>query len=299
MRLKKVVVVYKKTALQLYARERQNRRVIELLRSEHPVTRRFVPSHESHSDSLRFVRETFRRRGIAAEFVYRAKSFRERGVDLVLTVGGDGTFLDASHSVVHAPMLGLNSSPEDSVGLFCGISAARFEETLDAILEDRTAELELTRLRIAIGGRVIPFPVLNDALVAHSNPAATSKMILRRGIASEDLKCSGVWIAPAAGTTAAVASAGGKVMPIRSRGFQFVVREPYSSNGRSLRLAKGVVPAGDRLTVVSKMRTGRVYIDGAHSWFPIPFGERLTVDTRTPSLRLFGFDEARRRRLFG
>ncbi len=38
--------------------------------------------------------------------------------DLVVTVGGDGTMLDASHRVRETPILGFNSDPDRSVGYF-------------------------------------------------------------------------------------------------------------------------------------------------------------------------------------
>jgi NAD+ kinase len=298
MKLRKVLVIYKKSALELYTKERKSPRVLSMLRSGHPVTRRFVPSHRSHYEALAMVREILERRRIAAEFVYRARPFREQGIDLVLTVGGDGTFLDAAHSLTRCPILGLNSSPNDSVGLLCGTVPDRFEEMLDAIELGRAKPIELARLAIRIGRRKLPFPVLNDALIAHANPAATSKLIFERYNDRFDFKCSGVWIAPPAGTTAALASAGGKVMSIRSRGFQFVVREPYPRNGSVLGKARGILRADEELVMYSKMRNGRVYVDGAHSQFPFHLGERLVVSTSAPPLRVFGFDEKRRRRLF-
>ena len=42
-----------------------------------------------------------------------------RKPDLVVTIGGDGTLLAASHAIGDTPILGINSAPDFSVGFFC------------------------------------------------------------------------------------------------------------------------------------------------------------------------------------
>ena len=52
------------------------------------------------------------------------ESYRGRGIDylkydLIITVGGDGTFLEAAKHAKHQIILGVNSAPDHSVGRFC------------------------------------------------------------------------------------------------------------------------------------------------------------------------------------
>src|SRR5215510_9546789 len=54
--------------------------------------------------------------------------------DLVISVGGDGTLLGASHYVRGGMMIGVNSAPGDSVGHFCSANREDFAGRLDAIL---------------------------------------------------------------------------------------------------------------------------------------------------------------------
>ncbi|HLG18937.1 MAG TPA: NAD(+)/NADH kinase [Bdellovibrionota bacterium] len=296
MKLRRVVVVYKKSSYQVYARERRDRRFLKLLRQKHGVVGRLVRSHRAHTEVLGHVRSVLRRRGIAVEFIYRAQGFSERKADLVLTVGGDGTFLEASHSVIHRPILGINSNPEESVGFLCGTTARRLERILDSIREDRLHPTELARLRVRMDKKVLPVQVLNDVLICHANPAATSRYIMQlRGI-REEHKSSGVWISPPAGSTAATGAAGGRRLPIRSRAFQFLVREIYHPTGKRFRLAGGIVRPGDSLVVFSKMRAGKIYLDGAHIHYPFSIGERLQISATAPPLLAFGLDGKRGRR---
>jgi NAD+ kinase len=298
MKIRRVLVVYKKSALELYSGGGRDRRFLRLIRSDHFSTRRFRPGHENHANALSEVRRILKGRNLDAVFVYRARAFSDRGFDLVLTVGGDGTFLDAAHRVCRVPMLGLNSNPADSVGLFCGATSANLDGVLDAIGEGRCRSVEMTRLRVRIGREVLPLPVLNDVLIAHADPAATSKFVLETGGTRGDFKSSGIWVGPAAGSTAAIASAGGRVLPIGSRRFQFVVREPYLPEGKSPGPVRGVLASEDRLVLHSNMRNGRVYVDGSHRDYGFPLGERVEISTRAPRLTVFAFDRARRGELF-
>src|SRR4030095_13321415 len=52
--------------------------------------------------------------------------------DLVISVGGDGTLLSASHYVRDGMMIGVNSAPGDSVGHFCSANRGTFAELLVA-----------------------------------------------------------------------------------------------------------------------------------------------------------------------
>ncbi len=294
MRIKKVIVVYKKSAYQVYARERRNPHFLKLIRDSHPVARRFIPSHQIHEDSLKQVREILKKRGISIFLVYRARVFEEKGVDLILTVGGDGTFLDASHKVFHCPILGLNSSPQDSVGLFCGTTVDQLGETLDAIKMDQVSIIEMARLKVLIGHEPISVPVLNDVLISQTNPAATSRFIISWKGKEEEQKSSGIWVAPAAGSTAAIRGAGGKLLPIRSQQFQFVVREPFLVPGKKCFLTKGILKSNEKLVVYSKMRSGGVYVDGPYGFQPVRVGEKIVISANAPKLCVLAFNQKRR-----
>src|SRR5205807_7719678 len=122
----------------------------------------------------------------------------------------------------------------------------------------------LTRMRVTKNGRTVAKRVLNDALFCHRSPAATSRYIVELGKVVEEHKSSGFWIGPAAGSTAAQRSAGGRVLPLPSPHLQLVVREPYTPEGEKLRLVRSLVAQGKELFVRSKIRDGRLFIDGPH-----------------------------------
>lgn len=220
--------------------------------------------------------------------------FSEKNADLIITLGGDGTFLEASHSVERTPMLGVNSNPSDSVGMFCGTTVENLSLFLDRLTEGKEKSIEMARLKVKMDSKTLAYPVLNDILLANSNPAATSRLILEVNGLREELKCSGVWISPAAGSTAGIRSAGGKILPIRSKNFQVVVREPYLLPGSKYKLLGKILSPESKLIVHSKMRTGGIYFDGSRKRYPFSLGQSLVITNKAKPLKVFGFNEKRR-----
>ena len=130
--------------------------------------------------------------------------------------------------------------------------------------------------------------VLNEVLVCCSSPAATSRYILEHGGADEEQKSSGIFIGPAAGSTAAQRSAGGRVLPLTSDKLQFVVREPYTPAGETLRLPRGLVAPGHTLSIRVKMGDGRVFVDGPHEVHGVTTGDVLRFSASDEPLHLIG-----------
>ena len=104
----------------------------------------------------------------------------------------------------------------------------------------------------------------------------------------EQQKSSGFWIGPAAGSTAAQRSAGGRVLPLTSEKLQLVVREPYTPEGEKLRLTRVIVADRKELGVRSKIREGRLFIDGPHEFVDIEMGDQLVFRRSPESLTVLG-----------
>jgi NAD+ kinase len=257
-----------------------------------PTASRLRRAHAEHGRTVRAVRKALRVRRLRwKEVAGHPLTARARrllaAADLVVPVGGDGTLLAASHPVLSGAVLGVNSAPGDSVGHFCASRRADFASTLEAILDGRLRPRRLTRLALRLDERLLREPALNDVLVAHPIPAATTRYRLEVGGRVEEHRSSGLWISTAAGSTAGIRSAGGRVMPLGSARLQYRVRELLREPGRSYRLDRGFVQRPAGLTVASKMPEGRLWVDGSRTSYRFPFGSRLEVTTDAPVLRIF------------
>jgi NAD+ kinase len=289
----KVLVVYKKSTYQRYVGRAQER-LKELIEHSDVSVEGLLHEHEIHQETLQQAKIALRDLGARAVLRYRPEPLPEEGAwDLIVTLGGDGTLLWASHLANSStPMLAINSAPDTSVGYFCAGDGHNVHEVLAAALEGGLKSSRLARMRVDVGDKVLSTRVLNDALYCHESPAATSRYILEYAGDQERQMSSGVWVGPAAGSTAAIRSAGGKVLATGSQKIQFVVREPYRGVDNKYRLVKGMVPPGEDLRIASRMTKGRIFLDGTQKVYSIGIGDRIRMTLSDEPLTLLGLDRS-------
>ena len=221
-----------------------------------------------------------RRRGVKARRALAAAR-------LVISVGGDGTLLAASHWVTGAALLGVNSAPRSSVGYLTLTRRASLARDLARIAKGTLLPQAVSRIEVELEGKRLP-PALNDVLLAHEQPAATSRYRLRLGRRAEDHRSSGLWVATAAGSTAGIRSAGGQPMPLAERRLQFRARELYRPRGsRAASWNPASWQPGQELAVESAMAAGWLFLDGARTAIRFPFGARAIFRASGQPLRLF------------
>jgi NAD+ kinase len=249
-------------------------------------------SHEKHHGSLKSVKTTLEKNGFETTLVLRNRIHRLNHLDqkfhLVVSVGGDGTLLEVSHHLKKIPVLGVNSDPRHSVARFSGCNEKTFSQVLEKYRKGRLKPVLVSRLQFTVNGRLNPWLVLNEMLVAASNPAGTSRYVLEVENRSEEQMSSGVWIGTAAGSTAALLSAGGRRVPIQSKRYQYVVREAYHRKFGQRKLLKGFLGPAGSLRMISYMRQGRIFLDGANLEFPFRLGDRLEVKISPHPLQVIG-----------
>ena len=275
--MKRVLVVYKKSAYQLHVVERKDPWLRRLLRASHPDALDWLAAHRVQQRTLDAVVRSLRSLGVRETLVYRERLRPATGYDLVLSVGGDGTVLQASHFMKDTPLLGVNSDPTRSEAVFCAATASDVHRVVRDALEGRLPALLLYRLAVALNGRRLGPLALNDVLIAHEDPATMSRYRLRLGARCEDHKSSGLWVAPAAGSSSAMAAAGGRRLPWGAKRFQYRPRELYQGRLTRCRLTGGQLSPPRCLELVWLMREGAVFLDGPHLKHRLRFGDRVTV----------------------
>ena len=289
LRLQRVAVVRKLSAIELLS-DRPDQKLRAALDGGDPLARRVTVAHLEHLASLEVVEAALRARGLDFRVVTTLNRRLAGWADLIVTVGGDGTFLSASHAVESTadsdgpPMLGVNSATSSSIGYFCATAASGVGALLDQVATGQLTSRGLGRMVVQVNGRPLRDLALNDVLLAHRVPAETTRYLLQLGDRSQDQKSSGIWIATPAGSTAAIRSAGGDILSLDRRDLQFRVRELMTWAVKGPPLAGGCFVG--ELNVVSRMLTGTLYIDGGHLRVPFGFGDRLGF---APSPRPLGW----------
>ncbi|KAI7728147.1 hypothetical protein M8C21_017567 [Ambrosia artemisiifolia] len=263
-----------------------------------------------HKDAIEFCKNVLQRKSIDWDATFRSNLSQSiRNVDLVVTLGGDGTLLQASHLLDDSiPLLGVNSDPTQpqevqemgnefdatrSTGYLCASTVKNFEQILSNILEGQTTPFELSRMSIHVNSTPLSTYALNDILIAHPCPASASRFSFRirkdDGSSSPLVNCrsSGLRVSTAAGSSAAMLSAGGFPMPILSKDLQYMVREPISREAACLSLMHGTIKPKHTMDIDWYTKDGLIFIDGSHPVHPIRHGDTIQVSSDAPSLKIF------------
>lgn len=263
-----VLLLYKKSAWSIYSRKGHPRAEID----------RYKKAHDEHSGTLAAVEGVLHKYGISYSKYARGQKIPYQRYGMVITVGGDGTFLEAARNANNQILLGVNSAPGTSVGKLCVATAKNFGKIIRKVCAGKSFRLDSWhRLRLKLNHISKPLDCLNDVLVCHRNPAAVSRYRLKIGDVKEEQRSSGLWVAAPAGSSGAIQSAGGKPLKITARKFQYMPRELYRGVNPPYRLKGGVLAAGQTIKVTSLMHDGNVFVDGMHVRMKFPFHATLQI----------------------
>jgi NAD+ kinase len=211
--------------------------------------------------------------------------------DLIIAVGGDGTYLRASHYIFDkTPLLGVNSDPKFKEGFFMSCTREDFSKKFQNILEGKFKIRNLQRLEARIGKRKIPELALNEFYIASKKPYHTARYILTVRGKSERQKSSGVLVSSAAGSHAWVQSAGGKSLPIVSDKFEIIVREPYCGRTASkCQLVNRILERHEKIIIDFEVGEGIIIADSLSNEHMFKSGEKVVVKQSKNPLRSIYF----------
>ena len=251
------------------------------------ILERLRSAHQSNQDAIAQVRAVLQRSPLDVIERQQPTKREASGVDLVITVGGDGTFLATAQRVDNALVLGVNSAPNTSVGHYCATNAEGFEETLEALCAGTATYRELERIACRVGGRLLPYQALHDVLFAHRSPASSTRYLLSIDGQEELQTSSGLWISTASGASGAMRSAGGQDMNFGRGELQFLVREPYARPGTSVSLRQGITEQG--VSVISRSHKLQVFMDGYPRTQSVGFGSEVSFTVAPRPLKVVGY----------
>jgi len=245
-------------------------------------------AHEGHMHSLAVLRETLDSHGINYGEVKAGESKPDLHFDCVIALGGDGTLITSSYYINDdTPLIGIRSSSA-SVGFLCAGDHAHIPSIIEAYQSNQLRYTERHRLRAHVhrhDGTIETSSIaaLNDVLFAAESPAATTRYKITFRDRVETHKSSGIWIATATGSTAAIGAAGGTFMGPADRHFQFLVRELYQKSEEGLLLSQGFSDAHtDPFWIENQSPASILALDGEKLVMNVGFGERVSFSLANP-----------------
>lgn len=242
--------------------------------------------HPEHLHTLKLIKKELKGLGLSFKLINR-KKIKIHHEDLIITVGGDGTLLRTAHRLKKIPILGVNSTPSQSVGALCGVTAKNFSDKIKKIFKGKIEPVLISRLQVKVNSHFLPILAVNEILYAHVSPAGMSRYVLKIGRKKEEQKSSGIWVATPAGSTAAIRAAGGKVLPLTSKKYEFLVREPYVQKNKKFKMTHGILKSNQAVTIINKTKSASLFMDGMKITSSLNFGDKITIKISSLPLHIY------------
>jgi len=201
----------------------------------------------------------------------------EMDVDLLISIGGDGTILRALHALKKpTPVLGINMG---AIGFLAEVQPENSLSTLTKLLEGFEVE-QKERLAVGIEGAEERMPyAMNEAVVITSKPGKMLHfLIFIDGMQLERLRADGVIFATPTGSTAYAMSAGGPIVDPKVDATIIVPIAPFKLSARPT-----VVDINSEISLdLLEMKDAELVIDGQF-YRAIGKGERISITKGEPA----------------
>jgi NAD+ kinase len=205
------------------------------------------------------------------------EKMKEKKVDFIVSVGGDGTILRTIHKMEDpVPILGINLG---TIGFLVDVEPTEATKTIEHLLNGFEVD-ERSRLNVLLNEKNLP-PATNEVVLITASPAKMIEFeIIVDGALMEDIRADGIIIATSTGSTAYSMSAGGPIVDPRVDAFVLVPMAPFKLSSRPW-----VIPGDTTIEVNMKIpeKDALVVIDG-QNMATISFKDKVTISrARTPA----------------
>ena len=201
-----------------------------------------------------------------------------KGKDMVIAVGVDGTFLRAAHFVGKQLILGVNADTKNKEGFFMKADKNNFEKKFRKIINNKFKIAKLQRLEACINSKKVETYALNEFFVGARKSYHAAKYVVQIDGRKERQKSSGILVTTPTGSYAWAKSCCSKTLPLSSKNYQFVVREPYEGKVfKNYKLKYGILNKNQKITIASEMLDGILIADSVGKEYSLKNGSKATI----------------------
>ncbi|MBI3035355.1 NAD(+)/NADH kinase [Candidatus Woesearchaeota archaeon] len=239
-----------------------------------------IPNTNQQKSALKEVVKALKKHEISYTLANRDKLKKShfKNKDLVIAVGGDGTFLRAAHFIDKQLLFGVNSDIKEKEGFFMGADKHDFQRKFGKIAGNKFKIRKLPRLEAYINNKKIDTLALNEFFIGARKSYHAAKYTIQIGSRKEMHKSSGILVTTPAGSYAWARSCCGKTLPLDSKKYQFVVREPYEGNVfKNYRFKHGLLTRSQKISVISEMLDGILIADSVSREYRFKNGSKATI----------------------
>jgi|SRR3989338_172964 len=248
-----------------------------------------VPRTKEQASALQTVEKALKKHSIRYQLEDRDSLSKRsvKGKDLIIVIGGDGTFLRAAQFVDKEMLFGVNSDPRNKEGFFMKADKSNFEAKLKKIVAGKIRLKMFPRLEASIDNKPIGVFALNEFYIGPRKAYHAAKYIIKVGGKQERHKSSGVLVTTPAGSYSWAKSCCGRSMNLDSKNFQYIVREPYQGKiFRDYKLTYGMLKKNQKAEVISEMLDGVVVADSVSKDYNFKEGSKAKIGLSDKSIRV-------------
>ncbi len=231
----------------------------------------FIKKDELRGDSrIAALLSQLRQAGVEVYEIH-CRNCVQQGTDLLLSFGGDGTFLSAAHRVADAgiPILGVN------LGRLGFLSSHRIEDVAAHLTSGNYSVKERTMLQVSVHGAEIedfwPYAV-NEAGLHRSDAGTLGVDVSIDGVRLPAYWADGLIVATSIGSTAYSLSAGGPICLPASSVLLLTPVAPHNLNLRPV-----VLPASSCISLTARSRSGKALLSVDNRDYTLPEGVEVEI----------------------
>jgi NAD kinase len=288
MKLERIILlIEKETDLEYYTKKS----ALELLEQED--REEIARKNDNHRSFMNTLERLLKEIKISYRLV-KSKELNSVNISdygLVMTAGGDGTFLSVAKLLGEIPIIGLNSEytgdNDGSSGGLTTLDKRNINELRKLETDGRIAKWRL--LEAYINDKRIADYAVNDIYVGNPKTYRASHLRVKIGNEKEKFICSGVVACTPMGSHAWFKSAGGTQFDNELGAFGFIVREPYEKRLKYKFVSK--ILSEKENVIVSPIRLPCVVVfNGQEKEYNLNLDDYVTIKLSEKYINVVKFD---------
>jgi NAD kinase len=175
--------------------------------------------------------------------------------NIIISLGGDGTFLKCSSKTTDQIIFGINSDTDSSVGELLAYDINTIDKIVKSISKENIKTEKWKRLKATVNGKELEFGATNEIYIGKRNIFQTSKLNLNiKSVITNNIG-NGILFSTQKGCTGFYSSAGGEAINEAGYGYVFVLPYLIANN-----VAKSSVLSESYITMISPIREDHILI---------------------------------------